>query len=260
MSNGSSFLKVPSHDDRLRRRSSEVEYEENVREVRRFTVADTSADIYRSRSTGREPRPERRPSSNALVPPSDLARRRSLTSTRRPVRGYTYQPLDRRVRRAIRVLRVQESLRDGLIACELEETSTESSYRALSYTWGSEKDGRETVLINGRPFEIRPNLLAFLRHARKELPGRALWVDAICINQEDNEEKSQQVGMMWKIYSSCREVLVWLGTKADHVGYALKRMEAYVEMNDTRMALSSVQDDKFWEGFEAINSAAYWDR
>jgi hypothetical protein len=62
-------------------------------------------------------------------------------------------------------------------------------YEALSHTWGS-PDQVKAVELNGYPVNIRENLwsaLVNLRHARKE---RVLWIDAICINQADVEERN----------------------------------------------------------------------
>lgn len=194
-----------------------------------------------------------------LEPPKELSRRRSLSTSRR-VQGFVYKPLDRGVKRAIRIIRVQPDTERGYISCRIKESTTDASYAALSYTWGSDREEQETILINGQPFKVRQNLYEFLRHARKHLADKPLWVDAICINQEDVEEKNRQVKMMWRIYTETREVLVWLGPKVDHVGHAIRRMQKYVDMNDAEMAISSARDDEFWEGFHAINTAMYWDR
>ena len=176
-SSSNSLLKVHSYDDR--RRSSAIEVE--TREVRRLTVPGTSADMYRSKSVGRE---ERRGS--MLEPPREVQRRRSVSSSRR-IAGYTYTPLDRREKRAIRLLRVEPDSDQGYISCKIREGTTDSTYSALSYTWGSDKESQETILLNGKPFRVRQNLYAFLRHARKHLADNPLWIDAICINQEDVE-------------------------------------------------------------------------
>ncbi|KAF2828196.1 HET-domain-containing protein, partial [Ophiobolus disseminans] len=87
-------------------------------------------------------------------------------------------------------------------------------YEALSYVWGTHLcyqpayvDGYETI--------ITANLDVALRHFRRLHVSRTLWVDAISINQEDTEERGHQVQIMRDIYSSAREVLIWLGPLAD---------------------------------------------
>jgi Heterokaryon incompatibility protein (HET) len=186
---------------------------------------------------------------------SSRASRRVETTAR-----YRYSDLDPKVRGSIRLIRVWPELVDGKIACEIEHVTTDSSYTALSYTWGSSKDPSETIIIDSRRFTVRRNLYAFLDHAREFHAGLPLWIDAICINQEDVEEKNRQVQMMSRIYSDAKDVYVWLGPRVEFVGHCIRRMQAYEDMSDTKMALSSAEDTDFWKGFKAINSASYWDR
>lgn len=92
-------------------------------------------------------------------------------------------------------------------------------YAALSYVWGlPEPANRRRIFVNGRIMTVTANLEAFIRTLR-ELPdivgtGGAdfkLWVDAICINQNDLKERSQQVKRMRDIYARARTIVVWLG-------------------------------------------------
>ena len=112
------------------------------------------------------------------------------------------------------------------------------NYEALSYTWGSSEnptivqiasissfcsanhihclikewgDYVRNEIHNSGSLSVTQNLAEALRHLRKEDDFRALWVDAICVNQQDLTERSQQVRRMADIYRSARQVLVWLG-------------------------------------------------
>jgi len=98
------------------------------------------------------------------------------------------------------------------IRCSLiQESLTQvRSYEALSYTWGDPRDTKP-ILLNERPFSATKNLEAALRHLRYEDDNRFIWIDAICINQNDIRERNLQVRRMLKIYSSAAQVLVWLG-------------------------------------------------
>lgn len=111
----------------------------------------------------------------------------------------------------------------------LQELSQQAThlYEALSYVWGSEED-KQPIYIhssdgngdncsagNFRCLRVTTNLHAALSHIRDRLMDRVLWIDAICINQQDNEEKGQQVQSMAKIYASANRVIVWLGEAAD---------------------------------------------
>ncbi|KAK7753953.1 hypothetical protein SLS62_004051 [Diatrype stigma] len=88
-------------------------------------------------------------------------------------------------------------------------------YDALSYVWG---DATETVSItvNTQSFEIRKNLDTALRYLRLEKGRRVLWVDAICINQHDNTEKSCLVAGMSDIYEQAKYVIAFLGPGLKH--------------------------------------------
>ena len=86
-------------------------------------------------------------------------------------------------------------------------------YDALSYCWGERSDIKE-ISIDDATFEVTANLHAALNCIRDPERSKLIWVDAICINQVDNEEKSQQVTIMYQIYSKARSVLIWLGEEA----------------------------------------------
>ncbi|KIW09132.1 uncharacterized protein PV09_00070 [Verruconis gallopava] len=99
---------------------------------------------------------------------------------------------------AIHVRLVEARLSDDLV------------YEALSYCWG-DISKRLLIFCDGKPFLVSENLETALRHLRLEESERILWIDAICINQADYEERKHQVGMMRSIYSRAKRVLVWLG-------------------------------------------------
>lgn len=86
-------------------------------------------------------------------------------------------------------------------------------YEALSYVWGARtREGCLSLREYGRcALPITDNLAAALRRLRYKDYRRVLWVDALCINQKGNVEKSQQVILMAEIYSRAARVLVWLG-------------------------------------------------
>ena len=65
---------------------------------------------------------------------------------------------------------------------------------------------------------------AALPHIRKYFPDQLLWTDSLCINQQDIEEKSRQVGMMGRIFASARTVIVWLGGDPDNIADDLETM------------------------------------
>ena len=92
-------------------------------------------------------------------------------------------------------------------------------YLALSYACGDPTDTR-AILLHGIPVQVYRNLESALRHMRPVLTSSdktttPLWIDAICIDQSDGEEKSIQVRNMASIYKKASASLAWLGEAAD---------------------------------------------
>jgi hypothetical protein len=91
-------------------------------------------------------------------------------------------------------------------------SDTELAYEALSYTWGNANDTYRIYLEDvSRPLLVGRNCFNALRHLRLEDGDRKVWVDAICIDQENLIERSSQVQMMDRIYDSASGVVVHLG-------------------------------------------------
>ncbi|KAK7211726.1 hypothetical protein V2G26_018904 [Clonostachys chloroleuca] len=87
-------------------------------------------------------------------------------------------------------------------------------YEALSYCWGDATD-KLPIYCNDQRFEATRSLEAALRHLRRKDDDRCLWIDAVCINQDDISERNTQVLLMRSIYRNASRVIVWLG-KDEH--------------------------------------------
>jgi hypothetical protein len=116
----------------------------------------------------------------------------------------------------IRVITLLPGLRDGSIECILQSQHLNDpslEFEALSYEWGEPDPAhsKQSILIDGEPFSVRGNLWEALHHLRDQRKQRRLWIDAICINQIDLEERSHQVGLVGDIYRTAASVNVWLG-------------------------------------------------
>ncbi|CAH0057098.1 unnamed protein product [Clonostachys solani] len=142
--------------------------------------------------------------------------------------SYEHSPIQRQ--RSIRLLTIfaaddfEATLRAKLKIHRLDSTP---EYTALSYVWG--KAGATIpIFIDGHMLKIRKNLSVALKRWRRRQGTFRIWVDAICINQEDNDEKSSQVQLMRFIYQSARMVLVYL-EEADGWEEANKAMQHLCE-------------------------------
>jgi hypothetical protein len=116
----------------------------------------------------------------------------------------------------IRLVILEPALLDGEeIRCELKTTNVASAkYEALSYAWG-ESTIKTPIILCGERRLVTTNLAHALRSLRTLSSDsgqkRSLWIDALCINQENDAERNEQVGRMGWIYKSAERVLVWLG-------------------------------------------------
>ncbi|KAL8401047.1 hypothetical protein RB594_001175 [Gaeumannomyces avenae] len=151
-----------------------------------------------------------------------------------PIATYTYEPIDLS-KKAIRLLRLfravnpEDDIKGEIFQSLLEkDQALNVEYEALSYTWSDDTDeghmpgeapGPKRILIQVindlYTLQVNKNLYLALKHLRLPDSDRILWIDAICINQGENEnekeEKNHQVGQMNIVYSSAQNVIIWLG-------------------------------------------------
>jgi hypothetical protein len=120
----------------------------------------------------------------------------------------------------IRLLRlIPNKNKAAIIKCELLNYSLEPGegthlYEALSYVWGNPNE-IVPIFIDDHVLSVTANLYAALLHLRGRDIARTVWVDAICIDQANQEEKEHQIQSMAKIYGHANRVIVWLGVAAD---------------------------------------------
>lgn len=116
-------------------------------------------------------------------------------------------------KRQIRLLDLHPGRRDEILECTLRvvNISSQPSYEALSYTWGDSKR-TNTIRTNGtNEIKIGKNLYSALRCLRQKREILTIWVDAICIDQSNVRERSEQISLMGDVYRQATSVLVWLG-------------------------------------------------
>ncbi|KAJ0115657.1 hypothetical protein J7T55_010480 [Diaporthe amygdali] len=121
------------------------------------------------------------------------------------------------------------------IACRLTKWRADSlpSYHAISYTWG-EAESNTVILINGKPFTVRTNCEFVLKQARWHGKSQYYWVDAVCIDQENLEEKSRQVLMMGTIYKQAEHVLACVGDHADDSLFFYQTLKHFLPVGERK--------------------------
>ncbi|RYP81468.1 hypothetical protein DL770_005901 [Monosporascus sp. CRB-9-2] len=92
----------------------------------------------------------------------------------------------------------------------IDPTNSPLRYEALSYVWGTER-AENPIRCHGGTISITANLERALRDLRLPNLIRPLWVDAVCINQQDVDERARQVAYMRLVYQHAGRVVVYLG-------------------------------------------------
>ena len=119
-----------------------------------------------------------------------------------------------------------ESLQICLGRLETVALENKPRYTALSYVWGDPSDRLPFVLDNHRLL-INRNLATALQALQLDDEPFMLWIDALCINQNNLKEKSEQVLRMKEIYASASLVIVWLGAATPATDVAMDMFNAY---------------------------------
>ncbi|KAH7126392.1 heterokaryon incompatibility protein-domain-containing protein [Dactylonectria estremocensis] len=152
-----------------------------------------------------------------------------------PLRGSLYSTLRLTQHRDIRLLKVVPENR-GVVECNIEVVNLDDSpgYTAISYTWGpstNEEAARGISSQPSRPISCNSHTILvteslynlLLRVRDYGIPAsRHLWIDALCIDQDNPLERTSQVTMMANIYHSASTVLVWLGEEDEDAGRSFR--------------------------------------
>lgn len=131
-----------------------------------------------------------------------------------------------------------------------------TAFEALSYTWGPPPESRQ-ITINRHKVPVRPNLFTGLMYLRRPDRTRTIWIDALCINQSDIEERDKQVLRMRDIYSMATSVQVWLGEAGEEDALALQLVrEISAVVQDPEDLLNSGTQNSYIEQWEPLFNAA----
>jgi hypothetical protein len=177
--------------------------------------------------------------------------------------AFQYHDLDQR-RKEIRLLRILPEA-TSIIKCELFHTSLYNPcpYIAVSYAWG-DADDTETIMLDGHEFVVTGSLMLALRRLRSRHAPVIVWVDAICINQGNTEERNIQVQAMTSIYQEAVEVAIWLGPEADGSNAALELLRGLYQYHDSpaqiRAIIKSPDSKPSFQALVALFDRDYWGR
>lgn len=143
-------------------------------------------------------------------------------------------------------------------------------YEALSYTWGTNPD-RVQIILDGKPFPVTINLERALQSLRHRSLVKTMWIDAVCIDQDNLVERSKQILNMRTIYHLATRVISWLGpatpssTEAFSLLYqldaALPRQDRQSDVDiRVRALIHDGQNLSCWRSLGEFLNDAYWHR
>jgi hypothetical protein len=136
------------------------------------------------------------------------------------------------------------------IRCRIVSTTDFTrSYEALSYTWRNPDFTWVDIMVDGRLYSIPGNLHEALQFLRLRDHERVLWIDAICINQRDMEERRHQVALIRDIFQYASRVCVWLGQEDESSRTAMQFIGKLGQVSDLD---SIVRDSSFDEEWRAV--------
>jgi len=141
--------------------------------------------------------------------------------------------------------------------------SENPQYEALSYVWDQVPCEEQRSIASEEG--LATNLSRALKHLRRvdEPDGRVLWIDALCVNQNDIAERNHQVTQMGEIYSHAESVIVWLGVGNSGTGTAVGKLST---QSDTTYTYYKPSDVSPWThltilmAIRALCRQKYWTR
>lgn len=170
-----------------------------------------------------------------------------------------YSSLDLK-KHSIRLLRLTSNDGCYLESCNIDEAP---SYFALSYAWkeSSDKPGHKYVFIRHKgsvvTVKVQYNLWSFLNHVSDLLgPEIYLWIDFICINQNDTHERNHQVSIMQNIYGKATGVLAWLGERESKPLLEKPHLDEILDTDLERWR----DRDELLRNAASVGSREYWTR
>jgi hypothetical protein len=129
----------------------------------------------------------------------------------------------------IRLLEVWVDSRSHELAGKFKLISLDDcthNYTAISYAWENPAPVSRIRFPDGRSLSLSQTLSGLFDSLRKRHDAFIVWIDALCINQKDLDERASQVRLMGKVYSSAEQVLLWLGASTQETKDAFRFIES----------------------------------
>ncbi|TVY84439.1 Heterokaryon incompatibility protein 6 OR allele [Lachnellula suecica] len=187
--------------------------------------------------------------------------------------AYQYSPLPNT--NTIRLIYLECGQSDESLRCQLKTATLGRlpPYEAISYTW-DKPIFSHVLFVEGKSLAITESLFGPLQRVRPKSLARTsfkfsvfLWADAVCINQKDVDERSQQVQLMRKIYENATRVVAWLGPSTDDTPRAWALMVKVLALEREEGFISTAPNGKWrlldckspdWEALSSLFKRPYF--
>jgi heterokaryon incompatibility protein (HET) len=189
---------------------------------------------------------------------------------------YEYSPIQEGQIRLLRVTTNEDGSPSGTLKIVRLGHHDCPSYKTLSYVWG-DPGRRWPIQVDGRYLQVLESLKPFMYLLQNRLSRNTWWwIDSICIDPQNLNERSYQIQLMGQIYRQSKETVVWLGPKSpdsdeaiDFLRYLSKKRFQYsrVVKKDEKaqakmMADACVREDKepHWDAVQELFARPWWTR
>ena len=178
---------------------------------------------------------------------------------RPPAQWFQYDPLDLTNPNAKRLVCINSELRDGLFDCEFWHNEAAIEYSTVTYNEDCFSDDVQ-IFLNGCLRKIKRTLSEFLTVARVLLPQQPFFIDAISVDENNEEEMVRQVKLAPQIYSMASKVYIWLGPHDFYTSHAIDILGKELWDQELLVSYQSVDAVRFWVGLCEMLLNRYWRR
>lgn len=162
---------------------------------------------------------------------------------------------------------IEEPLKGSLRVVSLNDPP---AFEAVSYCWGAPQVA-DVLWCDGTPLSVTQSVSELLRQLRDTKTTRNLWIDAVCIDQDNADECQRQIGLMGDLYRKAHEVIVWLGPGDEQTDkaftFAQETYEVCRRIRNDDITLRNLLangfpaiDDPRWSDLWRLVMKTYWSR
>lgn len=149
----------------------------------------------------------------------------------------------------------------GVQSMDVDDAVVE--YEALSWCWGQEVKDRAIRIYEGGKYYRLPvtrDLTLALKYLRHPHAERILWIDALCINQANHEERNHQVQMMARIYSGAKQACIWLGEDTDDSTTAIRFINEIMKLENFDAISEKKENASKWQSLLLLMQRPWFSR